>query len=382
MAKVIAIFQPVPGAVTHQKFVNDLFVNSDITAVCLSSAFVNSGGVSALQASLSSYAAVTKCFVGIRNGVTTVQGLKILLDTGAQVYVVDTGTPYRIFHPKFYAVISKTKAYVIIGSANTTYSGLHSNIEVSAHFSLELSDKSDSAFLSGLLDPIQFLIKTYPLNCYRLKDKTHANNLFTAGLVEDEDNPKTTGPVGIASKGTNTVPVMPLPKGIPSKAKSSTKPAPPPTTTRPAPIGSVTYGRLVWEKPKLPPSDLQFPGATGNATGVLRLTQAKYTVGGVIIDQTTYFRNTVFGALAWTSTTSGKETAVLNTALVIAGVLVGIYDLPVSHNSAWESGQGNYTTAIHWDVATPKINDTALIGRALRLYAPSGANRPFVIEID
>jgi hypothetical protein len=252
MAKVIAIFQPVPGAVTHRKFVNDLFVKSDVTAVWLSSAFVNSGGVSALQASLSSYAAVTKCFVGIRNGATTVQGLKTLLETGAKVYVVDTGTPYRIFHPKFYAVIGKTKASVIIGSANTTYSGLHNNIEVSAYCSLDLSDKSDFAFLSGLLDPIKYLITAYPLNCYRLGGKTHAHSLFMAGLVENEDNPKTTGPIGIASKGTHTVPVMPLPKGLPSKGKRSLKPDPPPTITTPAPIGltPVTYGNLVWEKVK------------------------------------------------------------------------------------------------------------------------------------
>jgi hypothetical protein len=111
-------------------------------------------------------------------------------------------------------------------------------------------------------------------------------------------------------------------------------------------------------------------------------TQAKFTVGGSVIDQTTYFRNNVFGNLNWTTTTSGKETAVVNLALVIAGVLVGVYDLPLSYNSAWESGQGNYTTALHWDAATPQIRDIALVGRTLSLYAPSGSNSPYVIEID
>jgi PLD-like domain len=339
MAKVRAIFQPVPGAVTHQKNVTDLFPKSGITAVWLSSAFVNGAGVSALQAVLSSCATVTKCVVGIRNGASTIQGLTALLATGAEIYVVDTGTPYRIFHPKFYAVISKTEAFVIIGSANTTYGGLYSNIEASAYLCLDMSDQRDAEFLAGLTDPIEYLIKTYPLNCYRLTDVAQANQLLADGIVEDENNPKVSGPVGIATKGAKSggVPLMALPKGIPRKAKPPLGSAPAAATMAPALAGMtqpVTYGHLVWAKPSLPRSDLQFPGANGNATGVLRLTQAKFTVGGSVIDQTTYFRNNVFGNLTWMTTTSGKETSVVNLALVIAGVLVGIYDLPLSHKSA------------------------------------------------
>jgi hypothetical protein len=172
---------------------------------------------------------------------------------------------------------------------------------------------------------------------------------------------------------------MALPKGIPTGTAPKTGATVPPPTGMTPPV---SYGHLVWAKPNLPRSDLQFPGANGNATGVLRLTQAKFTVGGSVIDQTTYFRNNVFGKLKWITTTSGKETSVCKVALVIAGVLVGTYDLPLSHNSAWESGQGNYTTAIHWDAATPQIRDIALKGRTLSLFAPSGKGAPYVIEID
>jgi len=389
MANARAIFQPVPGLVTHHKNIIDLFPQSGVKEVWLSSAFVNSAGISALHAALSAHAPVTTCVVGVRNGASSVQGLTGLLGTGSTLYVVDTGTPYRIFHPKIYAVIGENNASVIVGSANATFAGLYNNIEASAHLSLDLSDPPDAEFLAGLVDPLKYLIKTYPENCYQLVDVAQAKQLLTDGVVEDEDNPKISAPIGIARNGAKPgqVPLMGLPKskGLPKKAKplveavSAIGEAAAPSSGMTQPV---IYGPLVWVKPKLPRSDLQFSGATGNATGVLRLTQARFVVDGSVIDQTTYFRNDVFGKLNWQSTTDGRETAVLNVALVIAGVLIGTYSLSLSHDSAWESGQGNYTTAVHWAAATQHIRHQALVGRTLRLYAPSGTDSPYVIEID
>lgn len=378
----------MPGMVTHQKNVANLFPKSGVTAVWLSSAFVNSAGVSAIEDVLSAHASVATCVVGIRNGASTFQGLTALLATGATVYVVDTGTPYRIFHPKIYAAVTKENAFVIIGSANTTYGGLYNNIEASAHITLDLSDKSDAEFLAGIIDPLTYLMKKHPANCYQLCDAKQAAQLLIDGVVENEDNPKVSGPVGIASKGAKPgrVPLISLPfKQTPKKGKPTSKTAS--ASSTPVPTAGtlaqpVIYGQLVWEKPKLPRSDLQFPGANGNATGVIRLTQAKFMVGGSIIDQTTYFRNVVFSKLPWNTTISGKETSSFEVALVIAGVLVGTFTLPLSHNNAWESGQGNYTTAIHWDAAVTHIRHLALVGRSLSLYAPSGKTAPYVIEID
>lgn len=374
----------MPGLVTHQKNVASLFPKTGVTAVWLSSAFINSAGVSALEEVLSAHASVAICVVGIRNGASTFQGLAALLKTGATVYVVDTGTPYRIFHPKIYTVVAADKAFVIIGSANTTYGGLYNNIEASAHLTLDLSDKSDAEFLAGVIDPLKYLMNNHPANCYQLHNAKQATQLLIDGIVEDEGSPKISGPMGIASKGAKPgrVPLISLPlKQAPQKRKpdSSTATPAPAYTTLAQPV---TYGHLVWKKPKLPKSDLQFPGTNGNATGVLRLTQAKFVVGGSIIDQTTYFRNVVFGKLNWKTTTTGKETSSFDVALVISGVLVGAFTLPLSHNSAWESGQGNYTTAIHWDSAVTYIRHLALVDRTLSLYAPSGKTAPYVIEID
>lgn len=160
---------------------------------------------------------------------------------------------------------------------------------------------------------------------------------------------------------------------IPPASKSGAAPSP----------ASAPHGDLVWEKPSLPASDLQFPGS-GNPTGVLRLTQAQFEVDGTVIDQTTYFRPTVFGKLAWAKDPNDpdKEIAVTTFALVIGGRFVGTRDLQLSHKPKWEAGQGNYTTALHWGTAMPDIRHKTLIGRALRLHTPAGNGAPYVLEID
>ncbi|OAI91127.1 hypothetical protein AYO27_04645 [Rhizobium sp. GHKF11] len=141
------------------------------------------------------------------------------------------------------------------------------------------------------------------------------------------------------------------------------------------------YGQLVWVKPNLPETDLQLNA--GHAPGVLRLTQARYEVNGQRIDQTTYFRNQVFAQLAWTfDQAANKEVAVAPVSLVIAGVYVGDFDLPLSHKAAWEAGQGNYTTGLHWEEATDHIRRAGLIGRTLRLYGPARPHSRFIVEID
>jgi len=138
---------------------------------------------------------------------------------------------------------------------------------------------------------------------------------------------------------------------------------------------------LVWAKPSLPRSDLQLN--PGHAPGVLRLTQAKYKVGSAVIDQTTYFRNQVFSALNWTyNTTAQKDEAVAPTSLVIAGVYVGDFDMPLSHKPAWAAGQGNYTTGLHWDKATSHIKQPGLVGRSLKLYQPASVGARYIVEID
>ena len=93
----------------------------------------------------------------------------------------------------------------------------------------------------------------------------------------------------------------------------------------------VDRGPLLWRKPNLPASDVQ--RQPGNPTGGLRLTQAKFTAEGRRIDQTSYFRNTLFGGLPWTTKrpTPFVESTTVRFDVTILGQPFGIQQLEISH---------------------------------------------------
>ena len=144
--------------------------------------------------------------------------------------------------------------------------------------------------------------------------------------------------------------------------------------------GAVAPVNLKWKKQKLSRRDLQLPSPATNPTGCLSLTKSWFKVGGNYIDPTTYFRNNVFGHCAW-ATGGTKEVAVATFHIYVKGSFVGHYNLQISHNPAWESGQHNYTTSISWGNATVNINDPNLIGRPLKLYSTHNKG-VFVLELD
>ncbi|ARD11077.1 hypothetical protein [Pseudomonas savastanoi] len=132
---------------------------------------------------------------------------------------------------------------------------------------------------------------------------------------------------------------------------------------------------MVWEKKNIPRGDLQLL-TKSNASGVLRLTQAGYG-----IDQTTYFRNTVFAKLNW-QPVDDKEMASASFNLVIEERPFGIYPLDLSHKPSWESDQGNYTTGLHWGNAVGVIKIEGLIGKTLTLYEAQNENYQYQINIS
>jgi hypothetical protein len=141
-------------------------------------------------------------------------------------------------------------------------------------------------------------------------------------------------------------------------------------------------GILRWSK-VLSKTDAQ--RQTGNVTGDLRLTQAKFKVGGVVIDQTTYFRNTVFSIGKWQIERQHPRVDIgyFDFQVIILGVNYGTYKLEVSHKPSGEAGQGNYTTGIRWGsirrILESEVNVTK---KVLNLYSPPvGQNSPFTIEI-
>jgi hypothetical protein len=130
-----------------------------------------------------------------------------------------------------------------------------------------------------------------------------------------------------------------------------------------------------WIKTNLPEGDLQLL-TNCNASGVLRLTQSGYG-----IDQTVYFRDTVFRHLNWYSVDQ-KEMASAIFNLETNGQNRGNFTLDLSHKPSWESEQNNYTTGLHWGNATNHIQDPSLIGKTLTLYQATGESYDYAIKID
>lgn len=187
---------------------------------------------------------------------------------------------------------------------------------------------------------------------------------------------------GAANVPTGTVaPTTPRPAPpSPSPGRGASRgPSLSPATSTPA----TTRGRLVWEKSNLPPSDVQ--RQTGNPTGGMRLTQARFRdSSGSVIDQTTYFRQTVFGSLSWRRDAIGrvaKDVTRTPFHVVLLGRDYGVVTLEISDKPSGEAGQGNYTSILHWGELSQTVYSLNLVGKTVRLYAPATSSSPFSLEV-
>jgi len=123
----------------------------------------------------------------------------------------------------------------------------------------------------------------------------------------------------------------------------------------------------------------------GNVTGGLRLVQAKWKVADDFIDQTTYFRNDVFGHLTWSvwKTKPYSEKAEAAFDVYLLGKSYGIHELLISHKPSGESGQHNYTTILHWGDLAETIRKLNLVGKTFSLYSsPQGQVEPFILVVE
>ena len=131
---------------------------------------------------------------------------------------------------------------------------------------------------------------------------------------------------------------------------------------------------LLWEK-KLTKTDAQ--RQTGNPTGDLRLTRARFKVNNTEIDQTKYFRYSVFGDQNWVMKKRGrieKEICQVLFRILIEGEEIGQSELEIQHKPSGEANQSNYTTGIRWGpwLSHILINETDCTGLTLSLWKDNG----------
>jgi HKD family nuclease len=394
MADLNLILQAVTTA-NHAESIRTLLAVPKPTQIVVSVAFARTTGLKAIQESIKPIAAKTKFFVGIRNDITSIQAIKLLLTLKLDLYAVDTGSRQVIFHPKLYLAANISNAIAIVGSANMTFSGLHNNIEVSTRMTLEFAkNPADKIFVDTVVEAFDAMLAAHPKHVFKIKDEKHATQLFEEGRLADET-------VVVAPTSSSSVrkgdrddlapmklvrvnrPHPPKAKAAPAKGAVSDKSAPTKPVLAPAkPITGTKY--LVWESKPLSERDLNIPrGKNTNATGLMGFKQGLYTN----IDHRHYFYDEVFNGLAWKPYAPGsmKRQVTARFELVIKNISYGVFDLLVTHDTNTKSTsyyQGNIMTAVRWGATKPLIARPDLLRRNLYLYRKDSTPPEFMIEID
>jgi hypothetical protein len=398
MAKKNFILQGITSR-THAQAVRELFDVPDIKKVTLSIAFVTESGVQQIEAALRKNAARVTVYAGIRNDITSHQGLALLRAIGVKLYTVDTGSRAVIFHPKLYLVRGKTSARFVVGSANLTLGGLNNNIEAGMMINFDLADSEDRAVVDDVDAKLATLQTDYPKHVVRIAAVSDLDELLASGRLVDEmavSPPRpTTSTTGVG--GDDTVPRMKLKVASLRRALAKAKAAPkkpnppkPPAgtkagTTAPKPVVAAVgiELELVWESKPLTRRDLTIPDKKAtHATGSVNLDKGLLPED---VDHRSYFRDDVFPHLIWATRSKSVDEAFAKFQLVLKGISHGEFDLPIRHTTSTTSEsykQRNAMTRLSWGPMREYVARPDLIGRTLALYRDKVDPKRFVLEID
>lgn len=400
---------------THTDVVHELFDVEDIKSVLVSVAFVNESGVEEVVTKLEAHSDKLTVFAGIRNDVTTQQGVSRLFHLkGSAVYTVDTGARHLIFHPKIYMVRGAKEARLSIGSANMTLGGLHNNIEAGLVLHFDLADASERKTLEDIEAQFMALPKKHANNIVLVDSDQRLQDLMDDGLLLDEMEARPPRPASSKSKGqtSDTVSRIQLEtsfkRGKLRAAKAKAKPAPPPapattpgkakakSAAAPAVTVSPSVGvglELVWESKDLEARDVNIPekgkpkpnskGKGTNKTGSLSLDKGRLHKD---VDHRHYFRDKVFPALDWQPATATTEEAYARFQVTIKNVDYGEHILRVAHTTSTDTVsyyQKNAMSRLSWGTVMPIIEgNESLIDGTLSLYRDQADPTRFAIEID
>ena len=379
---------------SHLATVTHLLRIPQAEKVVISVAFMNERGLAALEPELSPVADRTTIVAGIRNGITSAQGLRRSLAIGCTTFVVDTGSRGILFHPKIYLARNMAEGRLIVGSANLTVGGLNSNIEASFYVETELADAEYASLIADIEAKIDGMIAEYPENVFRVTDDRIVEGLLDSGRVVDESiRPAPTAPGSSSRRDLDIIPrmnlktepiVQYLPEPLVKASELVATPKPPTLAGVATPVRERLT--LVWRSKSLTRRDLTIPTSpTTNPTGSMLFGKGALAD----IDQRHYFRDDVFAALSWQFDAAGQtkhmERASARFQLVIRDVDYGVFSLRVSHNSRTDTKayeQSNSMTQLHWGEARHIIAQEDLLGRTMYLYRDSVDTGLFVLEID
>lgn len=371
----------------HFETIKNIINMDEATHIILSTAFLNERGVTLLENSLKANSEKITVFAGARNGVTTYQGIKRLLDLNIKVYIIDTGYVNRIHHQKVFIAYNNKRVRFNMGSANLTAGGLLNNIESS----VTIETNADNNDISDLIKSFNSLKINYPENVIKISSYTELDSAKEKGQLEDEMIRReiVKGTSKLSNKVTLTPPMNLPTMKINSENKSSKIKSPKQLVTS-IPQQSITLKNYslalheIWHSKPLSTRDLNIKSenANTNTTGSMLLKK-----GLSDINQQTYFRHEAFSKLKWTPRVNKPhfEDAEANFHLIIEGIDYGIITLQIKHDTRTNTAtykQNQGMTHLHWGKAKSFISNSKLLEKEMKIYSVDGKNDEFVIKIQ
>ena len=373
----------------------------EISRIIISVAFLTQRGFALLSDIIKPNADKAIVLAGIRNGITSAQGLLSCIECGCKTYAVDTGSKSVVFHPKIYLGRNANKAQLILGSANLTVGGLNSNIEAGLKIEIDLNVPKEAEFVADLEAKITGMITEFPDHVLEVSSDDMIKALLTAGRLVDESTTPIPSPSGSSrNRNPDPVPKMNLKKkklNLASVSPIEEETAPDPSDEMAigqqyvAPLpelldAQLTKVELVWQSNPLTRRALNIPtGDSTNPTGSMFFTKGQTAD----IDQRHYFREEVFGALDWhNDITPGKkhlERSKGKFRIVIKNVNYDIFEMSLTHDSRTESAtyiQKNSVTQLHWGDVKRLVAREDLLDRTMSLYRYDRKRDLFILEID
>jgi hypothetical protein len=245
---------------------------------------------------------------------------------------------------------------LFVGSNNMTAGGTVTNFEAALEVQLRRSDAEDETLRSSVTNWIEELIADVsvclPLDSallgaliadqrYRIADEDLPQFSTKAldssdSIVDDSAGTKP----GLFGKSKSKLRSIRAKTGNPL-TQAGGGPLPSVQAHGMAPMPSSTVLRR-WYK-ELKSSDAQQLGGTSRPTGHITLVKA-----GHPIDKRTYFRRDFFGSEKWVPDGPNNEKCIIAAYVVIRGTSLGTRQFTVQHTPAFEAGQGNRSTVLHW----------------------------------
>lgn len=388
MAQIEFLLQGLDQTKHHFAAVQQVFSLPKVTRCLIGVAFLNSDGANSLASSLSLIAPTAHFYIGINNGITTKQGIEVLLRAGIYPYLVDTAAPDFIFHPKVFLSENQDSALLITGSANLTGGGLVSNIEASTIIHLNLHDEEDRRLVDSVFSCFHSLQTSHPQHVVQIDCKTDLAAMVQDGLLKDEEVSSSYSSAGSKSSTTNANPrprMALATSKLPSRSRIASTHSGSKSTTPAAPVVTAK-GPLLWKSGPLKRRDLNIPtGSNTHQTGSMLLKRGDSSQK---IDQRHFFRDTVFSSAAWASDIkyTYKERCQVKFRIIIQGVDCGIYTLTLSHDTRTNTKsykQNNSMTQIHWTPDVKKlIGQEALLDKRLLIYGPVTGLDVYTLDFD